>query len=77
MAKSFTIYFCITRNLRIDDAIAYIVRVIMCHGHSCLNVVKAGYGVFLSFFKENPFSFFVLVDKDDLFSSDLTFILNM
>ncbi len=41
------------------------------------NVVKAGYGAFLSFFKENPFSFSVLVDKDDLFSSYLMFILNM
>ncbi len=41
-----------------------------------LNVVKAGYGAFLSF-KEKPFSFFVLVDKDDLFSSYLMFILNM
>ncbi len=42
-----------------------------------LNVVKAGYGTFLSFFKENPFSFFVLVDKDDLFSSFLMCILNI
>ena len=34
-----------------------------------LNVVKAGYGAFLSFFKEKFYSFFLLVDKDDHLSS--------
>ena len=34
-----------------------------------LNVVKAGYGAFLSFFKEKSYSFFLLVDKDDRLSS--------
>ena len=34
-----------------------------------LNVVKAGYGAFLSFFKEKSYSFFLLVDKDDHLSS--------
>ena len=36
---------------------------------SVLNVVKAGYGAFLSFFKEKSCSFFLLVDKDDHLSS--------
>ena len=34
-----------------------------------LNVVKAGYGAFLSFFKEKSYSFFLLVDKDDHLST--------
>ena len=34
-----------------------------------LNVVKAGYGAFLSFLKEKSYSFFLLVDKDDHISS--------
>ena len=33
-----------------------------------LNVVKAGYGAFLSFFKKS-YSFSLLVDKDDHLSS--------
>ena len=36
---------------------------------TALNVAKAGYGAFLSFFKEKSYSFFLLVDKDDHLSS--------
>ena len=39
------------------------------NGVRMLNVVKAGYGAFLSFFKEKSYSFFLLVDEDDHLSS--------
>ena len=43
--------------------------VILATNLGLLNVVKAGYGAFLSFFKEKSYSFFLLVDKDDHLSS--------
>ena len=45
------------------------LKLILMLNEKVLNVVKAGYGAFLSFFKEKSYSFFLLVDKDDHLSS--------